>query len=86
MEENLKRLFRVELVEPNAVNMMTDFKKLELMTAVVPMMNKVLNENEDVFFLYEVVGNFFKAKSLKEMLMWYAYFEFYALEYLGVGL
>ncbi len=86
LEENMKRLFRVELIEPNAVNMMTDFKKLELMTAVVPLMQKVLNENEEVYPLYEVVGNFFGAKDLKEMLMWYAYFEFYLLEYLGVGL
>ncbi len=86
LEENMKRLFRVELLEPNAVNMMTDFNKLELMTAVVPIIQKVLNENEEVCPLYEVVGKFFSAKDLKEMLMWYAYFEFYALEYLGLGL
>ena len=86
LEENMKRLFRVELIEPNAVSMMTDFKKLELMTAVVPIIQKVLNENEEVYQLYEMVGKFFGAKDLKEMLMWYAYFEFYALEYLGLGL
>jgi len=86
LEENMKRLFRVELVEPNAVGMMTDFKKLELLTAVVPMFVKILNENEEVLNFYEIVGKFFKAKSIKEMFVWYTYFEFYALEYLGVGL
>lgn len=86
LEENLKRLFRVELIEPNAVNMMTDFKKLNLMMSVVPLIQKVLNENEEVYHLYEIIGKFFSAKTFKEMLMWYAYFEFYLLEYLGVGL
>ena len=66
--------------------MMTDFKRLELMTAVMPMITRILNENETVDMLYEIIGKFFKAQNLKEMLTWYAYFEFYALEYLGLGL
>jgi len=86
LEENMRRLFRIELIEPNAVMMMTDCKKLELMTDVIPMMQRLLNENEEAPLLYETAGYFFKAKTLKEMLMWYAYFEFYALEYLGLGL
>ena len=86
LEENMKRLFRVELVEPNAVNMMVDVKRLELLTAVNPMFIKILNENEEVWQFYDICGRFFKAKDLKEMFVWYAYFEFYALEYLGVGL
>lgn len=86
LEENMKRLFRVELVEPNAVNMMVDVKKLELMSACVPMFIKILNENEEVLNFYEIVGKFFKAKDIKEMLKLYALFEFGALEYLGLGL
>lgn len=86
LEENMRRLFRIELLEPNAVLMMNDFKRLELMTSVVPMMLRVLNENEEAFLLYQTAGRFFKAKDIKEMLTQYAYFEFYALEYLGLGL
>lgn len=86
LEENMRRLFRIELIEPNAVMMMTDFRRLELMTAVIPMMQRILNENEEAPLLYETAGHFFTSNNLKEMLMWYAYFEFYALEYLGLGL
>lgn len=86
LEENMRRLFRVELLEPNAVNMMVDAKKLELMSACVPMFIKILNENEEVLNFYGIVGEFFKAKTLKDMLKLYALFEFYALEYLGLGL
>lgn len=86
LEENMRRLFRLELIEPNAVTMMTDVKKLELMTAVVPMFIRLLNENEEVLPLYEIISKFFKAENLKEMLIFYAFFEFYALEYLGIGL
>jgi len=86
LEENMRRLFRLELVEPNAVLMMTDVKRLQLMTSVIPMILRLLNENEEVPLLYETLSHFFKAKNLKEMLTDYAFFEFYALEYLGLGL
>ena len=86
LEENMRRLYRIELIEPNAVMMMTDIKRLELMSAVLPIMLRILNENEQTDELYEIIGKFFKAKDIKEMLTWYAYFEFSALAYLGIGL
>ena len=86
LEENMRRLFRTELIEPNAVMMMTDIKRLELMSATIPMILRLLNENEEAFMLYNIIGKFFHAQNVKEMLTWYAYFEFYALEYLGLGL
>lgn len=86
LEENMRRLFRIELLEPNAVMMMTDIKRLELMTDVLPMMLRILNENEETFELYRIIGRFFTAQNIHDMLTWYAYFEFYALEYLGLGL
>ena len=86
LEENMKRLFRIELVEPNAINFMMDAQKLELISATVPMFIKLLNENEEVLHFYEIIGKFFKANNIKEMLTQYSYFEFYALEYLGLGL
>lgn len=86
LEENMRRLFRIELVEPNAVMMMTDVNKLELMSSVLPMMSRLLNENDEVPLLYEIASRFFRAPTIQEMLTYYAYFEFYALEYLGLGL
>ncbi len=86
LEENMRRLFRLELLEPNAVLMMSDIRRLELMTSLLPMFTVLLNENEDVPLLYDVAGRFFAAADIREMLIYYAYFEFYALEYLGLGL
>ena len=86
LEENMRRLFRTELIEPNAVNMMTDIKKLQLMTAVLPMFTRLLNENEETLQLYQTAARFFTAKTLKQMLTYYAFFEFHALDYLGIGL
>ena len=86
LEENMRRLFRVELIEPNAVMMMADINRLELMTSVLPVISKLLNENDEVACLYEIVARFFKSSNIHEMLTYYAYFEFYALEYLGLGL
>lgn len=86
LEENMRRLFRIELIEPNAVMMMCNPQKLELMSAVIPMFLKLLNENEEAPLLYETIGKFFRSTSIQEMLTEYAFFEFYALEYLGLGL
>lgn len=86
LEENMRRLFRLELMEPNAVAMMGDVRRLELMAALLPMFTALLNENEPADLLYDTAGRFFTAATVKEMLTHYAYFEFYALEYLGLGL
>lgn len=86
LEENMRRLFRIELIEPNAVIMMSDIKKLDVMTSVLPVMIKLLNENEEAPLLYKIASQFFKSSNIYEMLLYYAYFEFYSLEYLGIGL
>lgn len=86
LEENMRRLFRIELIEPNAVMMMSDFNKLKLMTSVLPMMIRLLNENDETGLIYDIVSKFFRAKNVKDMLEFYARFEFYSLEYLGIGL
>lgn len=54
----MRRLFRLELLEPNAVLMMSDIRRLELMTSLLPMFTVLLNENEDVPLLYDVAGRF----------------------------
>lgn len=86
IEENMRRLFRLELLAPNAVLLMADVKRLSVMTDVLPMFLKLLNENEEVPLLYDIAEHFFTAPNVKDMLMQYALFEFYALEYVGLGL
>lgn len=86
LEENMRRIFRVELIEANAVMMLSDINRLKLMTSIVPMMTRILNENEEVLLLYEIATKIFTAKNIKEMLTYYAFFEFHVLEYLGLGL
>lgn len=82
----MRRLFRLELLAPNAVLLMADVKRLAVMTDVLPMFLKLLNENEEVPLLYDIAERFFTAPTVKDMLMQYALFEFYALEYVGLGL
>lgn len=72
----MRRLFRLELLEPNAVLMMSDIRRLELMTSLLPMFTVLLNENEDVPLLYDVAGRFFVAADIREMLIYYAYLSF----------
>jgi len=86
LEENMRRIFRVELIEANAVMMLSDINRLKLMTSIVPMMTRILNENEEVLLLYEIATKIFTSKNIKEMLTYYAFFEFHVLEYLGLGL
>lgn len=60
----MRRLFRLELLEPNAVLMMSDIRRLELMTSLLPMFTVLLNENEDVPLLYDVAGRFLRRRTL----------------------
>ena len=48
LEENMRRLFRLERREPNAVLMRSDIRRLELMTSLLPMFTVLMNENEHI--------------------------------------
>ena len=78
--------FRVELISPDAVNFIEDEHKLVFLSSLCSLCNVCLPELEDLDVLYNKVDDFFKFIHEENWLTYYSFFEFYFLEFLGVGL
>ena len=78
--------FRVELVEPCAVNFINDFNKLSILSAFCSLTKDTLPQEDNLERFYYYIESFFSFINEENWLTHYAYFEFYLLEYLGIGL
>lgn len=85
IEENMWS-FRVELLNPTAVNFMADPAKLSTLSAFCSLCNDTMPEDENLERFYYYVDSFFNLINEDNWIAHYSYFEFYLLEYLGIGL
>lgn len=85
LDENMPSL-RVELISPTAVNFMDSSAKLQTLTAFCGLANACLPELANLENFYDLVSNFFNLIDEDNWLTNYALFEFYLLDFLGIGL
>ena len=85
LEENMWSL-RIELLTPAAVNFMSNSQKLAALSALCTLCHETLPEGDNLERFYRYIGDFFNLINEDNWLARYCYFEFYLLEYLGVGL
>lgn len=85
VEDNMLSL-RTELITPTAVNFMADGRKLETLSSFCALANACLPEQDNLENFYDYVDNFFNLIDEENWITHYAFFEFYLLEYLGIGL
>ncbi len=85
LEENMYS-FHVDLLAANAVNFMTSPEKLAALTSLCELCNDCLPEKENTESFFNLIDNFFKQINEDNWRTYYSYFEFYLLEYLGIGL
>ncbi len=85
LEENLYS-FHVDLLRAEAVNFMTDEAKLSALGALCELCNTCLPEKDNIGLFYNTIENFFNNILEDNWKTYYSYFEFYLLEYLGIGL
>ena len=85
VDENML-LFRVELMSPLAVNFMSDNNKLRVLSSFCSLCNTCMPEQENLERFYYYADSFFNLIDEDNWLVHYSYFEFYLLEFLGVGL
>ncbi len=78
--------FRVELISPDAVNFLNDYKKISALAAFSSLCNSCLPELENLEDFYFYAENFFNHIHEDNWIAYYSFYEFYLLEYLGVGL
>lgn len=85
LEENMWS-FRVELLSPAAVNFMNDARKLAALASLCSLCNEALPEGDNLERFFYYVDSFFNLIDEENWIVHYSYFEFYLLEYLGIGL
>ena len=85
LEENMLS-FKIELISPVSVNFMGDLRKLSALSSLCALIYTSLPEKENIERLFYYIDSFFQLILEDNWITHYSYFEFYLLEYLGVGL
>jgi len=85
IEGNMLTL-QMEMQNPYSVNFIASPKKLSVLQAFCEMCEYALVQDEPLADLYFYIDNFFASSAEKNWLAKYAAFEFFLLDFLGVGL
>lgn len=85
VDENML-LLKTELITPAAVNFMSDSRKLRVLSSFCALANVCMPELQDLERFYYYVDSFFNLIDEDNWLVHYSYFEFYLLDFLGIGL
>ena len=84
--ENMLSLKGVELVEAHTADFMLNTDKIEALSSLCRLLDVCVAENDNLGRFYKVVKDFFKHINDDNWLVYYSYFEYYLLDFLGVGL
>lgn len=85
LEDNMP-LLRAELIKPNTIYFMTSHERLKVLCQMANLLNICLPEKQDIERLYFHIDSFFNFIENDNWLVYYAFFEFYLLEFLGIGI
>lgn len=85
IDENMLS-FKTELLGATAVNFMNSPDRLAALSGLCSLCVSCLPENENLERFYYYIESFFQLVNEANWLVHYAFFEFYLLEYLGIGL
>lgn len=85
VDENMLSL-KIELVSPAAVNFLGSPQKLDALASFCELANACMPEQMSLERFYYFVDSFFNLILEDNWITHYAYFEFYLLDFLGVGL
>jgi DNA repair protein RecO (recombination protein O) len=86
VEENMLSLKGVELVKSHAVDFMLDAAKTEALSSLCTLLDQCVAENDNLGHFYKITEDFFEHINSKNWLVYYSFFEFYLLDFLGIGL
>ena len=85
LDENMPS-FKVELISPTAVFFMQDEKRLQALSSFCALSNICMPELQDLEMFYNRIADFFNSINTPNWLQSYSKFEFYLLDFLGIGL
>ena len=85
-EENMLSLKGTELVESHTADFMLDTDKIEALSSLCRLLDVCVAENDNLGYFYKVIKDFFQHIHEDNWLVYYSFFEYYLLDFLGVGL
>ena len=85
VDDNMLSL-KIELISPYAVNFLAFPKKLQFLSSFCSLCNTCLPELQPLDNLYGFASDFIQQISEENWLTYYCFFEFYLLDFLGIGL
>lgn len=85
LEESMYSL-HIDLLQSNVVAFLGDEKRLSSLSSLCELCNICIPEKDNIEGFYNTVDDFFKHIHEDNWLAYYSYFEFYLLDYLGIGL
>lgn len=85
VDDNMLSL-KIELITPHAVNFLNNANKLRVLSCFCALSNQCLPELQPLDRFYYFAESFVNLIGEKNWLTHYSYFEYYLLEFLGVGL
>ena len=86
LEENMPSLRGVELVCSHTADFLLDNDKIGALVSLCRLLDECVAQNDDLGSFFDTVDDFFKHINDKNWLVYYSFFEFYLLEFLGIGL
>ncbi|MBR1756307.1 MAG: DNA repair protein RecO [Alphaproteobacteria bacterium] len=86
VEENMLSLKGVELICSHAADFMLNSDKIEALISMSRLLDVCVAENDDLGRFFGVIDDFFKHLNEPNWLVYYSFFEFYLLDFLGIGL
>ena len=86
VEENMPSLRGVELLHSHAADFVLHEDKIEALISLCRLLDECVAQNDNLGSFYGAIDDFFLHITDDNWLAYYSFFEFYLLDFLGIGL
>ena len=86
VQENMLSFKNVELLHSHVADFIFADDKIGALSSLCKLLDECVAENDDLGGLYDAIKQFFDNINNKNWLVYYSFFEFYLLDFLGIGL
>lgn len=86
VEENMLSFKGVELLRSHTADFVLNEEKIEALVSLCRLLDECVAENDDLGGLYKIIDDFFNHVNEENWLVYYSFFEYYLLDFLGIGL
>lgn len=86
VEENMLAFKGVELVRSHTADFLLSNEKIDALGSLCRLLDTCLAENDDLGGFYHTIDDFFTHIREENWLVYYSFFEYYLLDFLGIGL